>query len=292
VSTAPIDTLHDVLARGRGRLIAGGTSAQTADIDVDVLARHLLGWDRATLLVRRRDAVPDGFEASLSTLLARRLTREPVAYITGHREFWGLDFEVTADVLVPRPETETVVEEALAVPGIRDPRSRLRILDVGTGSGCVAISIAAHAPDAQVMATDLSTRALRVAQHNATRLVPGRIRFVAGDLLAPFSASAAIDLLVSNPPYVPRGASNVMLDVARHEPSLALFGGPDGLAQVRRLVRDAATVVRSGGWLIFEFGDGQDDEVSDIVSASGAWSITRVRADLQQIPRVLVARRK
>lgn len=295
--SATTDTLHDVLVRGRRQLMAGGLGAQTADVDVEVLARHVLAWDRATLLVRRREPAPDGFEASLDTLLARRATREPVAYITGHREFWGLDFEVSADVLVPRPETENVVEEALSVldemTGIgAGPAAGPRILDVGTGSGCLAVSLATHVPAATVVATDVSLRALRVAQRNARRLGAGHVRFVAGDLLQPFShAGPWIDLLVSNPPYVPRAATNVMLDVERHEPSTALFGGPDGLKHVRRLVSDAARVVRPGGWLIFEFGDGQEDDVVAVVEATTHWSIDHVRADLQQIPRVIVARR-
>jgi release factor glutamine methyltransferase len=292
VSTAPIDTLHEVLLRGRRRLMDGGLASQTADVDVEVLARHVLHCDRATLLVRRREAAPDGFELSLSKLLARRATREPVAYITGHREFWGLDFAVSADVLVPRPESEIVVEEALEALRAPGESRRPFVLDVGTGSGCLAVAIAAHAPAARIIATDVSTRALRVAQRNAERLAPGRIGFVAGDLLAPLSVTAWVDLLVSNPPYVPRAATNVMLDVERHEPSTALFGGPDGLAHVRRLVQEAARVVRPDGWLIFEFGDGQEDDVRAIVSAVGGWSVERVRLDLQQIPRVLVARRK
>lgn len=286
-------TLHDVLIRGRGELVAAGVMASAAEVDVDVLARHVLHWDRATLLVRRREQAPEGLEAALAPLLARRATHEPVAYITGHREFWGLDFEVTADVLVPRPETESVVEEALTVlRGLRNAGSPLRVLDLGTGSGCLAISIAANIADAYVVASDVSVRALRVARRNGVRLGADRVRFVAGDWLTPFRGSEPwVDVLVSNPPYVPRGAPNLMPDVERHEPAVALFGGPDGLAHVRRLVVDTARVVRPGGWLIFEFGDGQEDAVREVVDASGHWSIERVCDDLQGIARVVVARR-
>jgi release factor glutamine methyltransferase len=290
VSATPADTLHDVLDAARRELNAAGLADVYATVDVEVLARHVLGWDRAALLIARRSPAPEGLAHALAPLIARRAAREPVAYITGHREFWGLDFEVTPDVLVPRPETESVVEEALEILA-RFPAS-LFLLDVGTGSGCLAVAIAAATPHVSVTATDVSTGALRVAARNAARLAPGRVRFVAADLLAPFVSDAPfVDVLVSNPPYVPRSATNVMVDVERHEPSTALYGGDDGLVFLRRLAVGAARIVRPGGWWISEFGDGQEEDVRAIVTATGAWSILRVRDDLQGIARVIVARR-
>jgi release factor glutamine methyltransferase len=313
VTTHPsLPSLHDVLAQSRRRLVAAGLMESGAEADVDVLARHVLGWDRATLLVRRRDPAPEGFEAAIDTLVARRATREPVAYLTGHREFWGLDFEVTSDVLVPRPETELIVEEALAAVrggglqradgerrergGLQAPGSGLRdlrVLDVGTGSGCVAVAIASEIEEVSIVATDISVAALRVAQRNARRLgVADRVRFVAGDLMAPLRRSTPwVDLLVSNPPYVPRASQLVMPDVLRFEPATALFGGVDGLSYMARLVVEAASLVRPGGLLIFEFGDGQGDLAEALVHNAGVWSIERVRDDLQGIPRTCVARR-
>jgi release factor glutamine methyltransferase len=294
VSATPADTLHDVLDAARRELNAAGLADVYATVDVEVLARHVLGWDRAALLIARRSPAPEGLAQALAPLIARRAAREPVAYITGHREFWGLEFEVTSDVLVPRPETESVVEEALEIlAGLPEAgRASLFVLDVGTGSGCLAVTIASATPHVSVTATDVSTRALRVAARNAARIAPGRVRFVAADLLAPFVSDAPfVDVLVSNPPYVPRGASNVMLDVERHEPSTALYGGDDGLVFLRRLAVSAALIVRQGGWWISEFGDGQEEDMRAIVTATGAWSILRVRDDLQGIARVIVARR-
>jgi release factor glutamine methyltransferase len=290
----PAQSLHDVLVKGRRRLVAAGLLEASAEIDVDVLARHVLGWDRATLLGRRRDPAPEGFEAALDRFIARRATREPVAYLTGRREFWGLDFEVTPDVLVPRPESELIVEEALAAVKHGGLRQHLSIVDVGTGSGCLAVAIAREVPDARVVATDISLAALGVARRNAKRLgVADRIRFVAGDLIAPIRGPAPwVDVLVSNPPYVPRASPQLMPEVARFEPPAALFGGKDGLSCVARLVTDAAVVVRPGGLLIFEFGDGQQDAAETLVDAGDVWTIERVRNDLQGIPRTCVARKR
>lgn len=288
-----VGTLHDALDAARRTLVASGLPDVYATVDVDVLARHVLGWDRARLLVERRSPAPRGFADALSPLVARRAAREPVAYITGRREFWGLDFEVTPDVLIPRPETEAVVEEALAVLS-RDlaDAPHPRVFDVCTGSGCVAIAIAANDPRPTIVASDVSARALSMAARNAARLAPNRVRFAAGDLLAPFAAPTPfVDVLTSNPPYVPTRATNVMLDVERHEPSFALYGGVDGLTMLRRLATDAARVVRPGGWWISEFGDGQESDVVALVESIGAWSVLRVRDDLQGIPRVIVSRR-
>lgn len=287
------ESLHEVLRRGRARLIEAGASPATADVDVDVLARHVLGWDRATLLARRRDGAPDGFEAALTPLLARRATREPVAYLTGHREFWGLDFEVTPDVLVPRPETESLVDEA--VRGARDSGpDEPWILDVATGSGCVALALASELADARIVAADLSIAALRVAKRNAARLgYADRVRWVASDLVDALRREAPwVDLLVSNPPYVPQGSVQVMPDVHQYEPSMALYGGRDGHVLVARLVVDAAALVRPGGLFIFEFGDGQEDAIREIVARVDAWTIERVRSDLQGIARTAVVRRR
>jgi release factor glutamine methyltransferase len=284
----PAAALHDILSAAAARLRDAGLGADAAAADVDVLARHVLGWDRARLLAHRRDPVPTSFVEPFGALVSRRAAdRVPVAYLTGTREFYGLDFEVTADVLIPRPETELVVDaalETLALPG-----SRGRVVDVGTGSGCIAIALAVARPDATVIAIDRSRAALAVASRNARRHgVAGRVAMVAGDLATALAPRQTIDLLVSNPPYVPDGSPDVAVDVARHEPADALYAGPDGLDVVRRLIVDAAALVRPGGRLILEIGAGQADTVASDAAAAGAWTSAVFRLDLQGIARIVI----
>lgn len=286
----PAAVLHDVLSAAAARLRDIGLGADSAAADVDVLARHVLGWDRARLLAHRRDAVPASFVEPFDALVDRRADRVPVAYLTGSREFYGLDFEVTADVLIPRPETELAVDaalEALALPG-----SHGRAVDVGTGSGCIAVALAVTRPDAVVVATDRSRPALAVARRNAQRHgVAGRIAMVAGDLATALAPRQMADVLVSNPPYVPDGSPDVAVDVARHEPASALYAGPDGLDVVRRLIRDAAGLVRPGGRLIMEIGVGQAETVAAEAAASGSWTAAVFRMDLQGIARIAILSR-
>jgi release factor glutamine methyltransferase len=282
-------SVHERLVLARQVLTRAGLGLDEATLDAEVLARHVLGWDRARLVARWRDAAPAGFAGRLDMLVARRAAREPVAYITGHREFWGLDFEVTPDVLIPRPETELVIEEArLFAAEVRLPCSAV---DVGTGSGCIAIALAREFPGVQVTATDMSRAALAVARRNAERLgVADRLALVEADLLHGLRGTA--DLIVSNPPYVAAGdAPSLPPEVRLHEPGAALFGGDaDGLHIIRRLLASAATHLAPGGRLIMEFGFGQDGAVREAAQNSG-WETLRVAPDLQAIPRVAVLRR-
>jgi release factor glutamine methyltransferase len=293
-------TLHDRLREAQARLTAAGIRAQDAPIDADLLARHVLGWTREHMITRRRDPLPSPsaeFEARFDALITRRANREPVAYIIGHREFWGLEFEVTRDVLIPRPETELIVEEVLALdrdaasPGGGLGASPV-IVDVGTGSGCVAVALAHELPRARVIAIDVSTAALHVAKRNADRHgVNARITWHAGSLLEPIDGR--VDLIVSNPPYVPLGdAETLPPDVRDYEPAVALFSGGDGLATIRALVTQAADRVRKDGWLIFEFGFGQAPAIREIIAAASAWHLEKLREDLQGLPRTAVLRRK
>jgi release factor glutamine methyltransferase len=283
--------LDQIIAAARTRLRASGHNEATSLADADLLARHALDWDRTTLLIRRREPAPEGFEAAFGALVARRAAYEPIAYITGRREFWGLDLEVTPDVLIPRPETEFVVEEALAAARalVAAGQSRtLRVIDVGTGSGCLAIALARELPDVRVTAVELSTAALAVAARNARRHVgSSRIAWVNGDLLRPFGARVA-DIIVANPPYVVRGDTALARDVRRFEPSLALYSDGDGLEHIRRLLLQAADVLAPGAFLIFEFGYGQDSRIVELVNETSALRVERVRHDLQGIPRVMV----
>jgi len=209
------------------------------------------------------------------------MTREPVALITGHREFWGLEFEVTKDVLVPRPETELLVEEAVAHG--RTAECRLAI-DVGTGSGCIAIALTHELRDLRVIAVDSSRAALQVAERNAVRNgVSDRIEFLQGDLLEPISQRAG--LIVSNPPYVADSdAAALPPEVVRFEPHTALFGGADGLDLIRRLLVEAPAHLAPQGRLIVEFGFGQEAAVRQLACESG-WTVVHIRMDLQGIPR-------
>lgn len=283
-----MSSLHERLADARETLIRAGIPAEEAALDAEVLARHVLDCDRATLLTRARAPLPSAFDRLYHALIARRVAREPVAYIVGHREFWGLEFDVTPAVLIPRPETELVVEEALASLPRRDIVRH--IIDVGTGSGCLAVTLAIEFPPANVTATDTSHEALAVAYRNADRHnVIGRITFVQADVLKDLTEPA--DLIVSNPPYVPAGdAATLQAEVARYEPSSALYGGPDGLDMIRRLVGTAPQHLAAGGWLIIEFGYGQEAAVRE-VAREASWNVARIRSDLQGIPRVAVLRR-
>ena len=276
-------TVHDRIAAAREMLVRAGLAPTDAATDASVLARHALGWDRATLVARGREAPPPSFDNSFDEFVARRAAREPVALIMGVREFWGLDFEVTSDVLVPRPETEFIVEEALA-EFADAPRT---VIDIGTGTGCLAIALAREFFHARLIATDISGAALEVARRNArSHEVADRIAFVRTSFLSGIRARA--DLIVSNPPYVPDSAAPALApEVVGHEPHMALFGGADGLAPIRTILATAAHALTPAGRLIVEFGYGQEPEVTGLAETCG-WHVVRMRDDLQGIPRTMV----
>jgi len=275
------------LAEARARLERAGFAPSDAALDAELLARHLLGWDRAALIARGREGEPPGFGRRLEELLARRAAHEPVAQIVGHREFWGLEFEVTRDVLVPRPETELVVEEALQFAREGTCNS---VADVGTGSGCLAVAVARELPATHVTAIDVWPAALEVARRNAARHgVSHRITFVQGDLFE--GIPATFDLIVSNPPYVPESEEPYLQpEVTQYEPRTAVFGGADGMTVIRRLLRDSHGRLAPRGRLVVEFGFGQHERVAGLAAEAG-WQIVRLRRDLQSIPRTLVLAR-
>jgi release factor glutamine methyltransferase len=280
--------LHERLAEARDRFVRAGIPREEATLDAELLARHVLGCDRATFVTRARDPLPSAFDRLYESVVERRVNREPMAYILGHREFWALEFEVTPDVLIPRPETELIVEEALAAMPARD--AVRRIVDVGTGSGCLAIVLAIEFSSAQVTATDISKAALAVAHRNCHRHhVTGRVALVAGHLLDGVEHSA--DVIVSNPPYVPASdAATLQPEVADYEPAAALYAGVDGLGVIRQLLADAPPHLNDGGRLFVEFGLGQEAGIREEARRTG-WTVERIRRDLQSIPRVAVLRR-
>lgn len=279
-------TLSDHIAAGRRRLVSAGFAADAAALDADVLARHVLGWDKARLLADSRDPAPDGFASQFDRAIARRAQREPVALIVGVREFWGRDFAVTRATLVPRPETELIVEEALRLL----PAGPVTIVDIGTGTGCLAVTLAAECSSARVIATDISHGALLVAAANArTHGVDGRVQFVETDLADAVAIRA--DLVVSNPPYVPdTSAPALPPDVLHYEPASALFAGRGGLEVIERLLSRGPDLLAPGGAFIIEFGYGQDESVRDAATREG-WVVQRMIHDLQDIPRTVVLRR-
>jgi release factor glutamine methyltransferase len=295
-------TLHDRVAAARSRLAAAGLAADSAAFDAEALARIALGWSRAEYLARRSDLSPPGFAAVYDALVARRERREPVAQIAGVREFWMRDFEVTRDVLTPRPETELIVEEALASREDPSPGSgrrrlqaidgmaprRLRVVDVGTGSGCLAVTLALEMPEADVLAVDISERALVIARRNAERLgAAHRVRFVRTNLLE--GIAPGIDLIVSNPPYVPDGHRQALSSEVRdYEPHEAVLGGPDGFDVIRQLVARASERLAPGGRLLMEFGAGQDDGVRALLTGTAGVVLYGIRDDLQGIPRMAI----
>ena len=284
-------TIREGLDAAIGVLKTAGFTADAARIDASVLSKHLLRWTTAEWLMHWHDRAPTGFPEQLAALAARRATREPMAYLTGEREFYSRTFRVTPAVLVPRPETEHVVEEAFRLlRGLET--SRPLVIDVGTGSGCLAITLALAWPHARVLATDISTEALGIATENAHSLGATGVEFfqVQPTEFVPAGLPPA-DVIVSNPPYVPlRDRDSLSPDVRDFEPVQALFGGDDGLDVIRELVPAAAGALKLGGTLVMEMGAGQKDAVIELAEGQG-FAIERIQADLQAIPRVLVARR-
>jgi release factor glutamine methyltransferase len=282
-------SIHSEVAAARQRLRDAGITPTESDLDARLLAQHVLGWTTERFLIDAREAAPEGFTPRYDALVARRVTREPLAYIVGTREFWGLELEVTRDVLIPRPATELILE---AMQELFPDRSLpLSVADVCTGCGCLAVAIAWERPSARVRATDISRPALEVAKRNAARhQVSDRIMFSEGDLLE--GLGGPFDVVVANPPYVIDRARPVLQpEVRDHEPSVALFGGTDGLDLVARLISAAPDRLAAGGYLIVEFGLGQDVEIENLIAASPALTLVGLRRDLQGIARTAIAQR-
>jgi len=302
----PLD-VRSILREGIARLRAGRVASDT--LAAEVLLLYTLGRDRSWLYSHADEHVDPYLVANFFTLVARRVAGEPTQYITGKQEFWGLEFEVTPAVLIPRPETEHVIEvalERLGAAGIKidmktgEPSPRLRIADVGTGSGCLAVALAHELPHAEIFATDISAAALHVARGNGARHgVDDRIHFVETDLLAgiylsPLTSARSpqlFDLIVSNPPYIARNeAGSLDREVREHEPEAALFGGPTGVEIYARLIEQAGAWLRPGGNLVLELGYGAADLVRAML-AGPDWANICMTNDLAGIPRVIAASR-
>lgn len=255
-------------------------------VDADVLLAHVLARPRAWLFAHRDDAVDDEAAARFDALIARAARGEPVAHLTGTRGFWSMELAVTRDVLVPRPETELLVEWALhALRDVRAPR----IADLGTGSGAIALALARERPDARVVAVDATTAALEVARANAKRLALDAIDFRHGHWCAPL-AGDTFDLIASNPPYIRDDDAHLQAGALPFEPRMALASGPDGLDAIREIAAGARTHLVEGGWLGLEHGFDQGAEARVLLAAHG-WCEVATRLDLEGRERITVARR-
>ena len=234
------------------------------------------------------DMASPAFVAAYETWVVRRVAREPVAYITGVKEFWNLAIEVSPAVLIPRPETEGIVEQVIARRP--DRTALLDIADICTGSGCLAVALAVEYPHAKVTASDISRSALDVAARNARRHgVENRIAIVQSDLMN--GLYQQYDVIVANPPYVPDVERATIQAEVRFEPEDALYAGADGLQVIRRLVADASSRLRHGGLLLFEFGFGQKEAVSDLILAIQILRMIGIASDFSGIPRIALAER-
>ena len=259
--------------------------SDTPRLDTEILLAHVRGCKRIELYTRYDEVLSDDQRDRLRELVRRRAKSEPVAYLVGHREFFGLDFHVTPDVLIPRPDTETLVVELLdAAKAHAEPR----IVDVGTGSGCIAIAATVNCPQARVTAIDVSEAALAVARQNAERhRVADRIRFLQGDLLAPLESGEQFGLVVSNPPYVAEGEiDQLQAEVRLHEPRSALTAGTDGLDVIRRVISEAPLWLVSGGELLFEISPEQARPVRELLEQHGGYRDVRIVKDLSARERV------
>ena len=306
-NTSALD-VRAALKEGMARLRAADVPSHT--LATELLLMHALGRDRTWLYTHPEASLDVANAEKYFTLIARRAAGEPTQYLTGKQEFWGLEFEVTPAVLIPRPETEHVMEVALARLGPRGfkihldtgmPREKLRVADVGTGSGCLAVALAWELPHAEVFATDISAPALEVARRNATRHnVADRIHFLHTNLLDALGNEsrtvigklASFDLIVSNPPYVARDdASQLQREVRDYEPHAALFAGPTGVEMYARLIEEAGRLLRPGGILALELGYNSAEHVRAIFDGQKCWTNVAFTNDLADIPRVAAADR-
>jgi len=300
IAPAPAMDNRAALRQAMATLRAAQVPSHT--LAAELLLMHVLGRDRAWIYTHPEDALEPAALDRYFTLVERRAAGEPTQYLTGKQEFWGLEFEVTPAVLIPRPETEHLVEVALERLGPRGikinmktgaPSPPLGTADVGTGSGCLAVALAHELPHAEVLATDISAAALEIARRNSARYgVANRVRLLQTDLLTSVNEANSFDLIVSNPPYVARDESRQLSrEVREHEPASALFAGPTGVEIYPRLVEQAASVLRRRGVLVLELGYNSLDHVRALLYGQPAWVNVSVTNDLAGIPRVIAAER-
>ena len=273
-------------------------------MEADLLVSHVLKASRLQLYLRLQDAVPTGAYKRAKGLFSRRATHIPLQYLLGIHEFWGLEFEITPEVFIPRPETEIVVEEAIKLMSRRPKTKGMTIVDLGTGSGCIAIALAKALYGVRILATDISRKAVAIAKRNAIRLgVNSQITFLTGNLFEPLerpgrlpqshlcreAVFGRVDMIVSNPPYIPSPDLETLApEIKDHEPTVALDGGEDGLDLTRRIIQTAPDYLAPGGTLVLEMGWGQAVPIREWICQQGLpWEI-EFRQDLAGIERVAI----
>lgn len=278
-------SIAEALLHGANKLRKAGVPDERRE--AGSLLMHVLDRDRTHILAHAEDQLTDEQVEKFSESLDARAQGKPLQYITGRQEFFGLEFEVTSDVLIPRPETELLIEAALSIVS---PNETPFVCDVGTGSGCIVITLLHQLPRARALALDISEAALAVAQRNANRHgVQERVSFIASDLFAGVapSFSSSFDLIVSNPPYVAeRAVEGLQREVRNFEPRVALTAGVDGLSVIRRLLTEGHGYLKGGGFLIFEIGFDQHEAVRQIIDEN-SWKLLEIHDDLQGIPRTV-----
>lgn len=263
--------------------------SDTPRLDAEILLAQARNCQRIQLYTQFEEPLSDAVRAQMRDLVQRRAKHEPVAYLVGQREFFSLSFRVTRDVLIPRPDTETLVMEVLdAIKGRNEPR----VLDLCTGSGCVAIAVAKNNKNVQVTASDLSAAAIAIARENSERhCVTDRVKLWESDLFASIPSDLKFDVIASNPPYVPSAEIDQLdPEVSQHEPRSALDGGPDGLAILRKIIDEAPSRLMPGGLLLLEFTPEQAEALESLTVKDGRYDEVTIRKDLAHRPRVLKAR--
>jgi release factor glutamine methyltransferase len=276
-------------------IILSAAGITNARLDAEVLLAHIIQKDRVWLITHRGDALEDKSQRDFDDAIGRRIRREPLQHIIGNQEFWGLKFKVTPDVLIPRPETEFIIEAALAI--VQKRNQQVRIIDLCTGSGCLAVSLAKELTSANIIATDVSEKALAVARENArNHSVADRIRYLEGDLFDPLEEldiRGQIDIIVSNPPYVPAGdLATLQPEVRDYEPALALVAGPEGTEIAAKIIKFAPEYLKKNGSLIMEMGSGQAEALTNMVEATGVYAKPEIVKDLSGTDRVIVAKKE
>ncbi len=263
--------------------------SEEATLEAELLLAHALNTDRTHLYQRLRDELPPRAESAFDALLQRRLAHEPTAYILGHKEFYGLEFDVTPDAIIPRSETETLVELVLDCARSASARE-MRIADIGVGCGAIAVALAVNLSETEIIAIDISPQALDLAHRNAQRHAVGdRILLLEGDLLEPLDTP--VDLITANLPYVRTADFEAAPpEINKHEPRLGLDGGPDGLRLIERLLRDAPPHLKPGGALFAEIGDKQGEAARALAAVAFPQARIEVKQDLSRLDRVLVVR--
>jgi release factor glutamine methyltransferase len=283
-------TLIEAINSAEKKMAAAGV--HEARRDAEVLLCRALKKDRAWLLAHIREPLGSAQETAFQQSIEQRARREPLQYITGQQEFWGLEFAVNSDVLIPRPETELIVETVLA--RTRDRAGRIMLIDLGTGSGCLAVSLAKELPAARVFASDKSPAALITARANAQRHgVSERIRFFEGDLFEPLDEldiAGQTDIIVANPPYIPQAdRPSLQPEVRDYEPAMALFAGADGAEVQERILNEAPRFLTTTGMVIMEMGIGQAERLVGLIRSNSRYQSYDVLKDLAGIDRVIVA---